>query len=407
MKKASEAACERDSSARAVKFLLMDYSISSRDRREVQVIHDMGFDTVVYSKGDEASTRVSDGIVYIEEPTLKKHRNNKLNHLGSARHRLSVLRKMDCEVISCHDIHALLIGWLSTVGKSRKPALVYDAHEFEVGRNVGGNSRKARTNKLIGRLEKFLMRRCAFTIAVNDSIADEMVKVHELPQSMRPIVVRSTPSLWQYDESAVARNREMFCRKLGIDSDDAFIAMYHGIVMRGRGIEQALEAVSKVEGCSLVVLGNGDRSYIEELEQLARRLGIERRVLFHPAVSREVLESHVACADVGLVVIQGVAKSYYFALPNKLFENIQAEVPVIASSYPELVRIVNGYEIGMTVDPHDTNQIAECIRAMSEDRDLREFFKANLRKAKKELCWENERSVLEAAYGNIVTNEVD
>lgn len=386
-----------------IKFSLVDYSVSSRDIREVSAVQEMGAEThVVSSVAPKGTThtvtelpqwkRLSSG----QNPLIRKGIIAK-NWLNAARY----LRKLDCDAISCHNVDALFIGWLSTLGKADKPALVYDAHELEVARNVGGRGRGGLGTRAIKSLERFLMKRSAFTIAVNDSIADEMMKVHGLPESMRPIVVRSTPSYWEYDAAAVASNRATFCQDLGMDSANAFIAMYHGAIVKGRGIEQCIDAVAKVDGCGLVILGNGSASYVESLKALVECRGIADRVLFHPAVRRDVLESYVAAADVGLVIIQDVTKSYYFALPNKLFENIQAEVPVIASNFPELEHIVDGYGIGKLVDPRDTEAIAGALRLLRDDEQTRESCKCNLETAKRELCWEKESDVLQAAYSKL------
>ena len=146
-------------------------------------------------------------------------------------------------------------------------------------------------------------------------------------------------------------------------------------------------------------MGNGDDAYAGELRALADACGVADRVLFHPAVDRGVLESHVAAADVGLVVLQNVTKNHFFTLPNKFFENIQAEVPVIAANFPELSRIVGEYGIGLTVDPHDIDAIASSLERMRDDAALRQSCKEGLKEAKGDLCWEREQAVLRDAYG--------
>ena len=58
------------------------------------------------------------------------------------------------------------------------------------------------------------MRRCAFSIMVNDSIADEVQKIHALKQ--RPVVIRSTPYCWELDEAEIERNPRSRSAKLRI-----------------------------------------------------------------------------------------------------------------------------------------------------------------------------------------------
>ena len=99
-----------------------------------------------------------------------------------------------------------------------------------------------------------------------------------------------------------------------------------------------------------------------------------------------------------MMMIVPIVRSHYLCLPNKMFESIQSEVPVIASDLPEMVRVVNEYNIGLTCHPGDTAGIAACIRKMIEDRQMYEGFKTNLAKAKDELCWECEKLKLMEAF---------
>ena len=46
------------------------------------------------------------------------------------------IRKLNPEIISGHDLTAYLIGYFSTRFVSNPPKLIYDAHEFEIGRNI-------------------------------------------------------------------------------------------------------------------------------------------------------------------------------------------------------------------------------------------------------------------------------
>ena len=377
--------------------ILGNFDTASRDKRELSVVEQLGMETLVLGVGTRCFT-YSDAIEVKETPTVKKYQSRVINHALSYAKRLREIRNTPADIFSCHDLINLSMGYLATLLRRPKPKLVYDAHEFEIGRATGG--RRGRLGVWwVTHLERFLMRRCAFSIAVNDSIADEMVRVHRL--SERPVVVRSTPYLWERDEAAVRAARESFCSELGADPDEAFVVMYHGAVVRGRGVEQVIEAASLAPKVSCVVLGDGDASYLDELRALAKGFGVEGRVLFRPAVPREGLEAFVAAADVGMVACQAITRSYYLMLPNKFFENVQAETPIVASDFPETSRLIERYGIGLTCDPSDLGQVVDCIERLRTDKDLYGECKSNLKAAKRELCWERERKGLEHAYRNL------
>ena len=277
-----------------------------------------------------------------------------------------------------------------------KAKLIYDSHEFELGRNTDRNKLQI---FLIKYLERFLIKRCAFSIMVNDSIADEVQKIHKLKQ--RPIVVRSTPEKWTVDPETVLKHRLAFQNAFGNDNP---ILMYHGAVVPGRGIEKMLEVVKAMPQTNAVVLGNGAGPYITGLKQLSEQYGIIQRVLFHPAVSIEELWKYVGAADIGMVTIPSVAQSYYYMLPNKFFESIQSETPIIGSDFPEIRRLVQQYGFGLLCDPESTEDICACVTRMLTDKELYNLCKQKAVKAKEDLCWEKEKLVLQKAYLDLLEN---
>jgi glycosyltransferase involved in cell wall biosynthesis len=82
--------------------------------------------------------------------------------------------------------------------------------------------------------------------------------------------------------------------------------------------------------------------------------------------------------------------SYYYALPNKLFEYIMAEIPAVVSNLPQMKEIIERYEVGMVVDLDNPDELIEVIKKLTENEVLYKKFKENCRTASQELNWENE-----------------
>jgi len=372
---------------------------ASRNRREILTALESGYQVSVFSRDRSSKGALLpagvevlfDGEAHFDYGTPKWKRI-----ILILRNRLTILRRtagLDADVLSCHDIDALKLAYLGTRFKKRKPKLIYDSHEFELGRYTGGTARNKMQIFYIKHLERFLIKRCAFSIMVNDSIADEVQRIHKLTQ--RPIVVRSTPEKWKIDQEVI--------RQVRVELDSHFpaegtVLMYHGSVGTMRGIEKLLEAVKCVKGINAVILGNGVESYLSSLKKLTEEYGIAERVFFHPAVPITELWKYVGAADIGMVTIPAAAKSYYYALPNKLFENIQSETPVIVSNFPEMKRVVDQYGVGLLCDPENTEEICACVEKMRIDKAFYEQCRKNTLIAKEELCWEKEKEVLAAAF---------
>ena len=380
-----------------------DFMSASRDKREISAAREVGFQVLTMCKGekkDKGRREEIDGFAVARYGTrplgsssVMRIPNKILSVLQWAHH----ARKLGPDAISGHDLPGLGIGYLSSLFRRKKPLLIYDAHEFEIGRNV---KRNRIVKFLVLHLERFLIKRCAFSIMVNDSIADRVMEVHKLKK--RPLVVRNVSPYLDLDPQTIVARRKNFLKRLGV-SKETFLLMYHGGLMQNRGIETLIHVVAAIENTAAIILGNGKAEYVDHLHDMCEKQGVRDRVLFLDTVLFSILSEYVGAADVGMVLIDKTSESYYLSLPNKFFENVQALTPMVASAFPEMKRLIDLYEIGLTVDPESQEDVLSAVRQMQDDVELYQRFKNNLVQAKEDLCWENEKAVLIGAYRGVYT----
>lgn len=384
------------------KLMFQNIADSSRDKRELATAADCGWQILLLSPRPDmkpyplnAEIQVLPSLeVSARIPRLLRYLRIIWNWMGY----VWAVSRVKTDVLSCHDLPALRIGYVQNLlrAPSRKVKLVYDAHEFEIGRNTNGKRGRLATWR-IKYEEGFLMKRCAFSIVVNDSIADALQQIHHLQQ--RPVVVRSTPRLSVRNETAIAANRRAMLEKL---SRVRYLMMFHGNLVTARGIPDLICATARFPDVGLVLMGaQSDQKFAEELRQMAETYGVRDRVLFHPAVPAERLPDYIGAVDLEVMPIEPVVRSHYYVLPNKFFESVQAEVPMVVSDLPEMRRLVDQYQIGLCCKPNDVDDLCRCIEKMRNDTAFYARCRENLKVAKQELCWEKERSVLEQAFATL------
>ena len=110
------------------------------------------------------------------------------------------------------------------------------------------------------------------------------------------------------------------------------------------------------------------------------------------AIKHENLINYTAGADIGLALIENISLSYYYALPNKLFEYIIAQIPVLVTELPQMEEIVNKYEVGEVLLNDTANELSKVLTKMIIQKDLLQKYKENCKIAAKELNWEVEFS---------------
>jgi len=300
-------------------------------------------------------------------------------------------------VISCHDLRALGYGYLAALftSKKKRPLLVYDSHEFELGRNTGVPRTRFQT-WAIKQQERFLIRRSALCIIPADSAADEVQRIHKL--KARPVVVRSTPNNWILDPSVCEKRRQEFIQMMNAGGPPFFV-MYHGGVLKNRGVEMFIKLVSLNPNIIGIILGYAlDGDYMDALKRLVIESKADDRILFLPTVPLRHLWEYVGAVDVGVILVQNTCRSYYMCLPNKFFENVQSLTPIVTSDFPEMRRLIEKYEIGLVCDQTDVESVNACIEKMRTDKTFYARCKENLKQAKEDLCWENEKNKLIEAY---------
>lgn len=290
------------------------------------------------------------------------------------------------QVYHAHAVQTLPAAWLATRGRGHR--LVYDAHELETGHNFHGFRLAGIYRHVWPWPERAFIRSADATITVNEGIADELVRLYGIAD---PVVVMNCPERQPFNKSTRLRD------ELGIPPG-LKIALYQGGVVGGRGIEPFLYAIQRLPEVAGVVLGDGH--LLEEYRARAES-GLWQRVYLPGKVPLDDLPHYTASADVGVTLIQDICRSYHLALPNKLFEYLQAGIPVLGSNLPEIARIIQGYNVGLVVDPDDPDAIAEALGRLLRDTDLYARSSAKARQAAAIFNWDREKVKLLDLYQNL------
>jgi glycosyltransferase involved in cell wall biosynthesis len=243
-----------------------------------------------------------------------------------------------------------------------------------------------------------MARRAAFVVTVNEGVAGVLRHRYRL---RRIVLVHNCPPRW----IPPILPPDLIRAATRIPADEP-ILLFHGSLAASRGIEQICSALVEpgLERAHAVFLGFGGlrlwiASGISDLPQ-------GERIHLLDAVPPEELLPWVASADFGLVPQQPTNLNLRLSTPNKLFEAIAAGIPVVASDFPEIARIVLGGPdgpLGATCDPTSPAAIAAAVRSLLEaDPGDRAALRERCRRAADQRWnWETEVRRLVEAYDSI------
>lgn len=285
----------------------------------------------------------------------------------------------DC--IHIHDLRLAEFGiWLRKNYPHAR--LIYDSHELTP---FQCSNRKV-SSYILWR-ERRVVRAMDAVITVNESIAERM---QELYGVKKPYV------LFNSQESLESANTFGTLEgAFGIPRlpDDAVKVLFQGSLSLDRNIENLLEAFRILPNrFYLFVLGTG------ELGNFAREFG-SPQVFYHEAVPQTMLHSVTCNASFGIIPYLGDScENTLLCTPNKLFEFINARIPVCSSMLPEVRRILGECGNGLCYKMNTPEEIADAISSFESEIERGTFTPEALKQAAEMYSFERQITVLDKVY---------
>lgn len=285
------------------------------------------------------------------------------------------------DVLLSNDLDTLFANCL--ISKLKRSPLVYDSHEYftEVPELVGRNKVK--------RFWEWLEQKTVPNLKYAYTVCNSIAKIYYEKYDVDFKVVRNVPLSAGY---TVEKDKE--------PEESEKIILYQGALNIERGLEQSILAMKYLEGAKLIIAGDGDIS--NELKQLVEKEGLSEKVKFLGRLPIEELVRVTPKAGIGISVEEDMGLSYRYSLPNKLFDYIQAQVPVLVTNLPEMAALVKKYGVGEVTDTLEPEKLAIIFEDMLTNKDSIKKWKENLKKASAELTWENEKKVLYEIFENFL-----
>ncbi|RYD31155.1 MAG: glycosyltransferase, partial [Verrucomicrobiaceae bacterium] len=207
-----------------------------------------------------------------------------------------------------------------------------------------------------------------------------------------PIVLQNRPRLQLNAHSTRIRD------ELALDKPWPII-IYQGGIQQGRGLERLARVAAEVHNAYFVFIGGGRMD--QSLHAIVDDLGLQERVHFIPTVALADLPIYTASADIGVQPIENTCLNHYTTDSNKLFEYVQAGLPVVASDLPEIRQVVRRYDLGLLVPPGDSTGLASALQDLVSDNNRRNYHAAQSRSAAQVLNWEGQELELIQLYERV------
>jgi len=158
-------------------------------------------------------------------------------------------------------------------------------------------------------------------------------------------------------------------RPKGVANND-LMAVFSGTQGQANGLDDVLDAAvelqtRKVKNIKLVLVGQGKLT--EHLKARVKAEGLDN-VLMLPPVPKKELAGLFKSTDIGMQCLANIPAFYYGTSPNKFFDYISAELPVL-NNYPGWVaEMVEENECGFKVNAQDPKAFADALQKAADDK---------------------------------------
>jgi len=340
-------------------------------------------DVAVIAPDDDLRELHQSGVRVI---TVKKAKNKVFHFLTLWRVFKAALRQK-WDIIHCHEPDSLVVGLFLRSLKGGK--VVYDVHEHwpsEISYGWLKVKRSRSIKKVIEGLSWFIEGGMAklsdCVIAVSNSVAERFRR-----DGVNVVIIPNVPFL----PETLPKGRK-----------DCDIVLMGGGLQEYHGVKELFSAFVEVKGIvpavSLKVIGDVKM----DIGKLLLELGIKNNVILTGYLDLDKMYSEIGKGRLGVVLFKAEFHNAYLGLPNKLFDYMLCGLPVIASDFPEIRRVVSSVKSGILVDPENVNEIARAIVYLLENpAKAKKMGIRGRRLIERRMNWSKIGSVLTEAYRTI------
>ncbi len=298
---------------------------------------------------------------------LKQNKNSK-NELLSKLQNAKILTEIKPSLVIAHGLNEL--DWVVDELKKNNIPFIINMHEYYP---LEFEDTKYWLQNIKPRYEK-LLRLYASQANAYFVVCNSIIKKYETEFGLKnQILIRNTKPF--FDIEPIFNNAK------------EIRMIHHGICNASRHLELTIEVLKFLpEHYKLDLMLVPDTMVYPQLIELAKN---DSRIRFIAPVETKNIIPFINSYDIGLFLLPPVNFNYLNALPNKLFEFIQARLATVVSPNPEMKAIVEEYDLGLVSKDYTPEEFAKTILSITKQDMIR--FKHNANKAAVEINDESEQ----------------
>ena len=359
--------------------------------KEAKSLKKAGYDVTVIGQTDSKMNKVVDEIRIVG---IEKIGPRPLGQMLLILKLLIQSIKARGNIYHCHEPDSLMVGVVVKILLRKK--LIYDVHEHypsQISSRYNGIF-KTFLKSTIEFIERFSCMWIDFIIVAPPNLKNRFQKEFD-KENVEIIYV--CPSLEIFNTI-----NDKICEKYSKD----MIIVYEGNVdKKYRGLDIFLKTlnllVKKYPDIKFLVVGKileGDE-FFNWINDYLTKNNLSKNFEITEWVDYELVPSYLYASNIGVILLQPVSYNNIIGTPNKLFDYMAARIPIVASDFPNITRIVKGANCGILVNPTDPEKITDAITFLLEHPDeAKRMGESGRRAVEEKYSWEKMEERLFEVY---------
>lgn len=280
---------------------------------------------------------------------------------------IKLLKKIKPAIIHCEHLDMLFIAYVYKTLYNKKVRIIYEVADLH--NLVYNDSKKIKdklTKNLFVKIEEFLTKEIDKLIITSPYFYDVYYK--NFNHQLDYLFVPNAPEKQLFKDVKTANNK------------DAITIGFIGAVRYLEQLKMLIDIAGQYKNISIFIAGGG--SSYKKIKGYC--LDLDYVNIYGPYDYETEVVDLYSRVDMVYSVYNSESKNVRVALPNRLYEAIVSEKPIIASNKTKLGEFINEKEIGFTVDDQSSEDLNQLLTKISKGIISLNKYKDNCKKIKDE-----------------------
>lgn len=277
------------------------------------------------------------------------------------------VERPDVVIATSPPLTAAIPGWVAARIRRKRAPWIFEVRDLwpESWVMMGTVKRSSILARLMYALERWASRRASLINVLTPAFREDMIRRGLAPAEKIIFIPNGA------DLDAFAPGPRDNAARRDLEWGDRTVILYAGAHGVPNAVGQLVDAAERLrDRPDILIACVGDGVEREQLERDARARGLTN-IRFHGAQPKERMAEIVNASDAGAAVLQN-NPTFHTVYPNKVFDYMACARPtLLAIDGVARDLVCNQAKAGIFAEPQNPKAIADAIRTLADDPDLR------------------------------------